>query len=470
MSFVAKLFGGTSRRDRRAQAFSEEFWATLGLTTTYSGVTVSMKTALQTMAVLACVKVLAEGVAQVPLRVFKRRKPRADGNAAGADPALGHPLYRLLYRKPNPWQTSFEFREMLMVHAALAGRFICFKNVVNGKVIELMPLEEGEVSVERDDFRRLWYTVTAPNGKVQVFPQEAIWHVKGLSLNGWDGLVPLKLAREAIGLSMATEKAHALMHANGAQPGGLYSIDGTLGKDQYAVLRNWITQNLAGENRFKPMILDRGAKFIQTSMTGVDAQHLETRRFQIEEVARAFRVFPQMIGYTDKTATFASAEAFFVAHVVHTLMPWFERLEQSIDCNVLTDADDADGYYAKFQPNGLMRGNSTDRASFYRSLWEMGAISPNEIRALEEMNPYEGGDTFRVQLNLTDASKPTPDPVAPGAGAGQDDNEPPEKKPAQQQRRQNKGRVLSGHNEALLRSAKGNLEEVLAAVESQEQE
>jgi HK97 family phage portal protein len=466
VSFLGSLLRGRGRSAAlTAESFPEGFWECLGIGPSAAGTDVNFKTALQTMAVLGCVRVLAEGVGQVPLKLFKARR---DG---GSDVAFDHPLYRVLYRRPNPWQTSLEFREMMVAHVALAGRFVAFKSVASsGRIMELIPFLPNEVSVEVDTRRNVTYRVSSEiTGESAVFPAEAIWHVKGLSWNGWDGLKPLQLAREAVGLSLATEKAHALLHANGAQPGGLYSVDGTLGKDQYQALRNWITQNLSGENRFKPLILDRGAKFITTAMTGVDAQHLETRKFQIEEVCRAFRVFPQMIGYSDKTSTFASAEAFFIAHVVHTLMPWYERIEQSIDCNLLTEKDAREGIYAKFIPNALLRGTAKDRAEFYKALWEMGALSPNEIRAMEEMNPYEGGGTYRVQLNLTDASKPTPDPVAPAA-AGKEENEPPQKPSQAQKARVAAGRVLSARNERRIRDAQDSLEQVLGELDKQEQE
>jgi HK97 family phage portal protein len=173
------------------------------------------------------------------------------------------------------------------------------------------------------------------------------------------------------------------------------------------------------------MILDRGAKFISTTMTGVDAQHLETRKLQIEEIARAFRVFPQMIGYSDKTATFASAEAFFIAHVVHTLMPWYRRVESSINVNLLGKKAVQAGYFAKFNANALLRGSAADRAAFYQSLWNMGALNANEIRELEDMNPYEGGNTYRVQLNMADAAQKMPAPQPAGDG-----EQPPAPAPA----------------------------------------
>jgi HK97 family phage portal protein len=237
------------------------------------------------------------------------------------------------------------------------------------------------------------------------FPAESIWHVKGPSWNTWKGMPAVEFAREAIGLSIATEEAHAKLHAHGAQASGVYSVDGTLNPDQYKALRAWIEENLSGENRFRPMVLDRAAKWTQISMNGVDSQHLETRKHQVEEVCRAFRVMPIMVGQADKAATYASAEQMFLAHVIHTLCPWYERIEQSIDVNLLTAADRRQGIYAKFLPNGLMRGAAKDRAEFYSKMWQLGAFSPNMILEWEDENPYEGGDARYVPVNYTPTDK-----------------------------------------------------------------
>lgn len=365
--------------------------------TAKSGKSVNVTTALQVVAVFACLRVIAEGVAQVPLKVYRDRP------SGGKDPAKDHPLYDVLHRKPNPWQTSFEFFESLVYHTALTGSFYAFKSAVGGQIIELIPLEPGTVSVHRNVDTSLTYKVTK-NGEARIFPQSAIWHVKGPSWNTWQGMQAVDYAREAIGLSIATEEAHAKLHANGAQSSGLYSINDTLKPEQYKDLRDWIEKSIAGENRFKPFILDRGATWTQISMNGVDAQHLETRKHQVEEICRAFRVMPIMIGQADKAATYASAEQMFLAHVVHTLCPWYERLEQSIDVNLLSQADRENGIYAKFLPNGLMRGAAKDRAEFYNKMWQMGVYSPNDILKLEDENPYEGGDKRYVPANfmLTD--------------------------------------------------------------------
>jgi HK97 family phage portal protein len=206
---------------------------------------------------------------------------------------------------------------------------------------------------------------------------------------------------------MASEESHALLHANGGQPGGLYSVEGQLGADQYEKLRSWIEKQITRGNRFKPFVLDRGAKWTPTTMNGVDSEHINTRKHQIEEICRAFRVMPIMIGQSDKAATYASAEQMFLAHVVHTLSPWYERIEQSIACNLLSQSDNQLGYYAKFIPNALMRGAAKDRSEFYYKMWSMGALSPNDIRALEDTNPYEGGENYYTPANFAPVGETT---------------------------------------------------------------
>lgn len=358
-----------------------------------SGKSVTIDTALQVVCVFSCLRVIAEGVAQVPLKLFK---DRAGG---GKDAAKDHPLYDVLHRKPNHWQTSFEFRESLIYHACLCGDFYAFKNVVGGSVRELIPLDPATVTPKRHGDLSITYVVTA-NNKQREFPAEAIWHVRGPSWDTWRGMGAVKYAREAIGLSIATEEAHAKLHANGAQASGVYSVDGTLDPKQFKDLRDWVVGCIAGDDKFNPLILDRGAKWTQISMSGVDAQHLETRKHQVEEICRACRVLPIMVGQADKAATFASAEQMFLAHVIHTLCPWYERIEQSIDVNLLSDADRKQGIYGKFLPNGLMRGAAKDRSEFYYKMWQMGAYSPNMVLELEDENPYEGGDEHYVPTNF----------------------------------------------------------------------
>jgi HK97 family phage portal protein len=373
------------------------FNSLFGWLSTKSGASVNTTTALEVTAVLACVRVIAEGIAQVPLKLF-----REDGRNIA--PATEHPLYRLLHRKPNPWMSSYELRETLAIHAALTGNAVSYLNRVpgTGRILEITPFRPNDVQIKRDDNGQPSYTVTAPDGSRRDIPRTHIWHIRGPSWDGIAGLEIIKYAREAIGLAMATEEAHAGLHKNGARVSGVYSVEGNLTLEQHKQLSAWIEKSYAGTaNAGRIMLMDRAAKFTPQSMTGVDAQHLETRRFQIEEICRAFRVQPIMAGYSDKTATYASVEQMLIAHVVHTLAPWYERIEQSIDCQLLSDKDMERGYYAKFIAEGLMRGAFKDTAESLTKLTTNGILTRNEARAKLEYNPIAGLDQPLTPINLT---------------------------------------------------------------------
>lgn len=378
-----------------------------GYATSKSGQTVNAETALRVSAVLGCVRTLSEGVSQVPLKLMRETAPGQKTEARDL------PLYDVLHRRPNPWQTSFAFRETLMLHLLTTGNFYAFINRANGDVRELIPLEPKRVTARRERDYRLVYEVEGENGVKRALPQAAVWHVRWMSNDGWQGLDPIRLAREAIGLAMATEESQANLHKNGLRVSGVYSVEDTLKDEQYKNLRTWIMDTAmggAGDGGF--MLLDRGAKFTPTALSGVDSQHLENRRQQIEEICRFYRVMPIMVGHYDKSATYASAEQMFLAHVVHTMMPWYERLQQSIEVDLLSAEQRAAGYYAKFNANALLRGDSKARAEFYTKLYSIGMLSPNEGRDLEDMDRYEGGDERRVPLNMTvpGAAQPEPDP------------------------------------------------------------
>lgn len=374
-----------------------------------SGQTVNSSTALQVSTVLGVTRVLCEGVAQVPLKLYRDRD---DGR--GADVATDHALYRVLYRQPNPWQTSFRFRETMMLHLVLCNNFFAFKNKVGGQVRELIPFQPGDVEVRRNPDLSLVYRVRDNSGATRDFPQEAILHLRGPSWNSWMGMEAVKLAREAIGLSMAIEADQASLYKNGLRTSGTYSVEGNLTEPQYAQLRKHIDKHRAEDNG-GPLILDMAAKYLQQTMSGVDAQTLESRRFQVEEVCRPFRVMPIMVGHADKAATYASAEQMFLAHVVHTLCPWYERLQQDFDVQLLDPEKDA-GVYSKFVVNALMRGTADARANYYKAMLgapgQKGWGSQNEVRALEEMNLSDdpAADSITQPVRATEQIAPLPGP------------------------------------------------------------
>lgn len=369
-----------------------------------SGQSVSVSTALKVATVFACVRVIAEGVAQVPLKLF-----REEGDSRV--PAKDHPLYDKLHRKPNDLTTSFGWRETLVMHAALTGKGFSFINRGDGgKILEMINIEPGAVTINYSDTmgEPPTFTVRGKNGTSQIFPAESIFMLSGPSWDGVAGMDVLKFAREAIGLSMATEESHARMHSNGVRPGGLLSVEGTLNEGQYKALRKWIEDNYeGGANAWRTMILDRSAKFLPMAMNGVDAQHLETRRHQIEEVCRYFRMMPIMIGYSDKAATYASSEQMFLAHVVHCLSPWYERFEQAADCQLLTDAERrAEGLYIKFVTAGLLRGALKDTSEYLYRLVSIGVMTRNEAREKLELNPRADLGVPLTPINLAGGADP----------------------------------------------------------------
>lgn len=394
------------RNEAKAVSFSDAFDNFFAMTKPKSGVAVTWSTALDVTTVLACVRVIAEGVAQVPLRVMRE----LDGGN-GSEPAVDHPLYKLLNRRPNQWQTSFAFRETMLIHLALTGNFYAYKSMVRGKVRELYAIDPGFVTVNQNLDRTITYTITGTDGKSQTLPQSMVWHVRGASWDSVKGLDAVRQAREAIGLSIATENTQSEMHANGLQMAGTYATEQKLTPEQYKQIQTWIAAQVGGINRHKPFIIDSGFEWTPQSMTGVDAEHLETRKFQIEEICRAFRVFPAMVGHAGQAMTFASAEQIFLAHVIHTLQPWIVRIEQSID-NDLLNADGDEVYFAKFNMNSLLRGAAKDRGEFYAKALGSGGspawITPNEIRSLEDMNPITGGDELPKPTNIAPAAAEKP--------------------------------------------------------------
>lgn len=367
--------------------------------TSHSGKSVTKDSALEVSAVMACLRVRANGLAQVPLKMM-RESP--DGKTRL--PAKDHPLYSLLKVRPNDWQTAFEYLETLSLHLDLVGNHYSFINRSNRSgIIELIPLDPGSVTVKRADDWGLSYEVRAANGSVQVFPAKAIWHVRGPSWNSWMGLESVALAREAIGLAMATEEQQARMQRNGVKASGVYSVEGTLPDDKYKSLKKWIDDEIGGiDNTGKAMLLDRNAKWLNTSMTGIDAETLATRNFQIAEICRHFQVNPIMIFAESKNTTYASAEQQFLAHLVHGLAPTYRRIEQSIDANLLRDAERKEGLYSCFVDAAMLRGSATATHEMIRQDINAGLIHTNEGRALIDLNPDPdpASDKLRIPANI----------------------------------------------------------------------
>lgn len=385
------------RGERRASAFSENFWPEFLGAKSKSGSNVNLQTALRVSAAFACMGAIStRGCAQTP---FKLIEDYEQDGLARKRVARGHYLYDIVTAKPNGWQTAFEFKETLTLHASL-GNAYAYKNVVRGKIRELIILEPGLVQPEQNvDTGLITYKVSGRDGKYQEFAQEQIWHVRGPSWDGFMGLQTLNLAKEALGLSIALEESHASLHANGVRPSGIYAVDAVLDDGQHTKLVAWLKKQAAAGTG-TPLVLDRGAKWLSQTMTGIDAQHKEVRDHEISEVCRFFGILPIVIGHTgDKASTYASAEAMYDAHKVLGLNPWFERIQDSANINLLTDQERQKGLYFKFFANALLRPVAKDRAEFYaRALGSGGSpayMTQDEVRALEDLDPF-GGDASKL--------------------------------------------------------------------------
>jgi len=406
MGFLARLLGFEAKSDPTLR----EAAARGGLPVARSGAQVTAETALYVSTVLACARVYMNGTAQVPWRLMQAT---GDKRLPVTDLALA----KLLTRRPNPWQTSYEFRETITLHAMLTGNAYVFVNRVGTKreIRELIPLEPKLVEVKRKPDLTLEYKVSSDQGAAQTFGADAIWHVRGPSWNSWLGLDVIKHAREAVGLAITLERSQAEFQQNGAQTSGVLAAKHKLSPERFEFLSAWIDKPLPGGERFgKPLVVDDEAEYMNRSFSAVDQQLVESRKMQIEEICRTFGVMPIMVGYSDKTATYASAEQMFLAHVVHTLSPWYKRLEESADANLLTEEERDAGYYTKFFPNALMRGAAKDRSEFYKNALgdtqRPGYMTRNEVRALEDLNPVDGGDEFPALITKPDNAPPDDDP------------------------------------------------------------
>jgi HK97 family phage portal protein len=397
---------------KKSAASSSDLWSMLlGQAASKSGINITWKTALQYTTAQACMRIIAEDVAQLPFAVY-RSLP-----TGGSEQAIDHPGHKLLKTKTNDDQTAFEAREQLAMHLVMTNNAYCYINRVRGDIAELLPFEPHLVRPERKN-NETRYWLTLDDGKRVDVPKREIWHLRGPSWNGYQGLDGIRMMREAVGLALALEEHGSRMFSNGATVGGLLSTDANLTPDQSKALReSWESRQSGLKNAYKTAVMWGGMKWAPMGMPNTDAQHLENRRFQVEEVCRAFKVLPIMVGHADKTTTYASAEQMVLIHLRQTLGPWLTRFEQSANCNLLTDEELQAGYFAKFTRNALLAMTSQARADFYSKMYNVGALNPNEIRELEDMNPYDGGDQYRVPLNMVDpATETTPTDNQPADG------------------------------------------------------
>lgn len=384
--------------------------AWVGYQTTAGG-PVTVQNAVDVTAVFCAARVIAEGVAQMPIRVIEERyAPTSDTPTKIV--RRDHWAHKLLAKRPNAWQTPYEFIEGMIFNAVLGKGAIAIKNGLRGELRELLPVPAGSWTVEQNSDWSLVVRVHYSDKVHQDFNLAQVFYLRGPSLDGFSALPAVQQARQAIGLSRAMEEQQARLAGNGGKPSGVLALPEKLSKETRENLKTtW-------ESKFGPggqggiAIIDQAATFSPMTMTSVDAQYLETRRFQIEEIARAFRVQPIMLMQSDKAATFASAEQMFRNHVIHTLGPWVARLESAVKRDILADDDDL---ACDLDERNLLRGDFKDQSEYYTKALGAGGtpawMTQDEVRAEVGLNPMGGKAAELSQGAMAPAAAPAADPA-----------------------------------------------------------
>jgi HK97 family phage portal protein len=399
MGLFRSLFKARDKPKNRTPGSSYSFF----FGGTSSGKPVNEHTAMQMTAVYSCVRILAEAVAGLPLHLYKYTA------SGGKEKALSHPLYFLLHDEPNPEMSSFVFRETLMTHLLLWGN--AYAQIIRngkGEIIALYPLMPNRMRVDRDTKGELYYSYTrysdeapAINGITVTLRPSDVLHIPGLGFDGLVGYSPIAMAKNAIGLAMATEEYGAKFFANGAAPGGVLEHPGTI-KDPQKVKESWNMAYQGSSNAHRVAVLEEGMKYQPIGISPEQAQFLETRKFQINEIARIFRVPPHMVGDLEKSS-FSNIEQQSLEFVKYTLDPWVIRWEQAISRSLLSPSEKK-LYFSKFNVDGLLRGDYASRMNGYATARQNGWMSANDIRELENLDriPAElGGDLYLINGNMT---------------------------------------------------------------------
>ncbi len=403
MGIFSRLFRARDKPQNKTVGSSFSFL--MGGST--SGKSVTERSSMQMTAVYACVRILSEAIAGLPLHLYRYKE---DG---GKEHAVDTNLYRLLHDEPNPEMTSFVFRETLMTHLLLWGN--AYAQIIRngkGEVIALYPLMPNKMSVDRDEKGQLYYTYSRANeeaatmtGNTVTLKPSDVLHIPGLGFDGLVGYSPIAMAKNAIGMAIACEEFGAKFFANGAAPSGVLEHPGTI-KDPAKVRDSWNSTFGGSANSGKVAVLEEGMKYTPISISPEQAQFLETRKFQINEIARIFRVPPHMVGDLEKSS-FSNIEQQSLEFVKYTLEPWVVRWEQALS-RALLSATEKPTYFFKFNLEGLLRGDYQSRMNGYAIARQNGWMSANDIRELENQDRIpaeEGGDLYLINGNMLPLNK-----------------------------------------------------------------
>lgn len=359
-----------------------------------SGKSVNERTAMQTTAVYACVRILSETIASLPLHTYKYTDD-------GKEKDYAHPLYYLLHDEPNDEMTSFVFRETLMSHLLLYGN--AYAQIIRdgrGRVLSLYPLLPDKMRVDRGANKQIYYTYSSDEDGQIPLRREDVLHIPGLGFDGLVGYSPIAMTKNAVGLAIAAEEYGSKFFANGANPGGVLEHPGQL-KDPEKVRESWNSVYGGSSNSNRVAVLEEGLSFKSISIPPEQAQFLETRKFQVNEICRIFRVPPHMVADLEKSS-FSNIEQQSLDFVVNTVRPWLVRWEQAIGQKLLLPAEKGKTF-VKFNVDGLLRGDFQSRMTGYSIARQNGWMSADDIRELENMNKLPkgmGGDKYLVNGNM----------------------------------------------------------------------
>jgi len=366
-----------------------------------AGVSVTPDRSLKVAAVWACVRIIAGAVATMPLGLKQRVDARMRLDASD------HPLWKVLRRRPNSWMTSSALRRMLTAHVLLRGNAYCLIVRSLGRVIQLIPLHPDRVRVDQMDDLSLVYTFTRKDGRQVVLPQSEVFHLMGLTLDGFTGVSVISYAAAMIGLSIATDRHSGALFANGTNIGSVLRAKKELGAEAQATLRASLEAYRGAENANKTLILEEDMEFEKLGMTAADAQLVENRKLTRTDIAMFFGVPPHMIGDTEKSTSWGSGiEQQSQGFVAYTLQDWLTTWEETIGRDLITEKEADDGLFAKFNTAGLIRGDMAARFAAYAVARQWGWMSVNDILAREDENPIVGGDVYLQPLNMAEVGKP----------------------------------------------------------------
>jgi len=381
MNFIEKLFG----RSSHYKPAGHDFWYGPVAMDTICGAAINEQSAMGIAAVYSCVKILSEAIASLPLKLYKH-------TATGKQTAPEHPLYSVMHDSPNKQMTAYALREMMSGHVALRGNAFAYIERDFGTVKNLWPLHPSRMTVKATEGGQIVYEYRRRDGQKIDYPPDEILHLMGLTDNGLTGLSPLSLLRENFGRAAAISQYQSGFFAHGANPSGVLKIDQRLSKEQYQhISQSWADRNSGAANMRRVLILEEGLTWQQTALSNDDAQLVELAKYSTIEIARCFRIPLNLLQDLDRS-TYSNIEQQNKSFLIHCLLPWLVRFEQSYNRALLTEGEREAGYFFQHVPDALLRGDEQTRYGCYQIALNAGFMTVNEVRQLENLNSIPGGD------------------------------------------------------------------------------